>query len=280
MSKSVKFFSLFSIWAIFSILLFTSCSSRRKSLIKTSNGVRNYKLQDNSGEYLLEKSIGLQAKKNRFFVKRKLIDVSKPHRKILEKSISISTPGMLKRKLPILRPEISQYTVWFEGKKHFSQMKLNEKNKSLEVTTHSNQVKNKKEVPFPKGKGVYCFFSQLIECVKQTGFMQISSKKNTGVMNFIIIWDGYPFYSEIYPSIPNSVFSNGQLEFVKKSKHGLYRFSLTVEGQELIYELNRNFLVVKHFWVTQGLSMVLNTYVEPYKDPSEVKKRIKKRNEK
>ena len=51
-----------------------------------------------------------------------------------------------------------------------------------------------KQVKFPvKGIGLYCFFSQLIECAKYTGFLSKALDANAGQMNFYLLWDGFPY---------------------------------------------------------------------------------------
>ena len=38
---------------------------------------------------------------------------------------------------------------------------------------------------FPEGKGIYCFFSQIIECAAVTGFISEAMKQKSGRMNLL-----------------------------------------------------------------------------------------------
>lgn len=172
--------------------------------------------------------------KNQLVLKRQVFSSDDPEKKPLEKSIVISTPGSLK-KINVLRPLRSQYTVWFEKKKYFTEMKLDVKKKSLEVRMVSpeKQWNGVKHVSFPRGKGVYCFFSQVVDCVALTGFINEAVKREAGEMYFHLIWEGYPYFMEQYLNIKEEVFTRATFKYDGKTGDGHFRFTLEAGGQSL-----------------------------------------------
>jgi hypothetical protein len=216
-----------------------------------------YELSDNSGKFILERESGF-ANKGKDFVVKTLVKNKDGKGKVLERSVTISNFGTLKGKVRVLRPKVSQYSVWFDGKKYFSEFNLNIKKKSLDLKMISPepQWKGEKSFPFPKGTGVYCFFSQLIECVKATGFLNLSSGKGAGEMNFHIIWDGYPYIQEQYLNLPGEVFSQAVFKYDGVTAKGDYKFTLFFQGHSIFYFLNKLGVLTKLFWVSQGMTLV------------------------
>lgn len=234
--------------------LFTFNSSSASG--NTNKVKKVFQLTDKSGKFLVEREKGFNRTKNQFIVK-KSIKVS-GETKELEKLIVISKLGSLKKSLTILRPEISEYSVWFEGKKYVSRMKVNEKSKTMEVrlTSPEKQWSGKRSFPFPKTMGIFCYFSQITECARATGFIDKAIKRDSGSMKVVVIWEGYPYFQEQYLNIPNSVFTEGSFEYDGKNSKGERRFTLKVGNQAIFYFLDENRELMKKFWVSQGLSMV------------------------
>ena len=216
---------------------------------------KTFQFVDKSGEYLLTRESGLLEQKNQIVVKRKLFS-QQGKDKPFEKSISITTPGYIK-KIKILRPHISQYSVWFDGKKYFTEISLNKNKKKLEVTMESPEEKwqGARLVDFPEGNGLYCFYTQIVECAHQTNFFSLSKQKKSGVMKFHIIWDGYPYIHEQYPDIPNDVFTKASFRYDGKNDDGHYRYSLNFANQTIFYMINDNNRLAGIHWVAQGLSI-------------------------
>lgn len=214
-------------------------------------------LTDKSGKFSVLRESGFGNKGKEYIVKKRVFLYGGDRSKILEQSIVISSPGTLKGETTILRPKISQYTVWFENKKYFSELKLNLKEKTLDISLKSpeKQWNGNKKVPFPKGTGVFCFYSQIIECANISKFIKMSSEKETGKMNFHVIWDGYPYFQEQFDNLPSNVFSEAILEFDGRNKMGQRRFTLNVAGQSIFYFIDSKNRLIKQFWVAQGLSM-------------------------
>ncbi|MCO4792897.1 MAG: hypothetical protein KC493_04245 [Bacteriovoracaceae bacterium] len=240
------------------MLLLQGCSFFKKSStnnLTKSNSKRIYDLEDKSGRFIVERENGYIKNKNQLILKRQVFSNDDPTKKPLERSIVISNPGKLKS-LTVLRPFRSQYTVWFEKQKFFTEMLLDTKNKSLVVKMSSpeKQWNGTKNFPFPKGKGVYCFFSQVIDCASVTGFLNQAIGKQAGEMYFHIIWEGYPYFMEQYINTREEVFSRATLKYDGKTKNGFSRFTLEAGGQSIFYLLDSRAKIQKIFWVSQGFT--------------------------
>lgn len=243
------------------LFLFSSCSffNRRMSHEKNAHSTEKYYLNDKSGKFLVVTETGM-SKKSNFVFKKRILSINGDKNSPLEQLISISKKGKLKLKkggsLQILGPNISQYSVWFEGKKYFSEMKLDSQNK-LTVRYTSPEADNSgvKNITLPKSTGVRCFFSQLVDCVKATGFLKASQDQGAGKMHFQILWDGYPFLQDQYTGLKETPFSQALLEFDGKNKSDERRYTLKTAGQSIFYFVDKNNDLTKMFWVSEGLTL-------------------------
>lgn len=213
-------------------------------------------LTDKGGDFLVERESGRLGNQNKYAVKQQLTTTSNTNQ-VLEQLISISQIGRLKN-LHILRPEKSQYTVWFDGKKYFSELSVDVEKKMLIVNLESpeKQWNGRTEKAFPTSTGVYCFYTQVIECASFTGFIDKAIEEKTGVMNFYIIWDGYPYIMEQYQGIPVEVFSPASLQYDGQTADNEDRFRLEFAGETIFYMVNKNGKYDKQMWVSQGLSKI------------------------
>ncbi|OFZ39135.1 MAG: hypothetical protein A2504_16250 [Bdellovibrionales bacterium RIFOXYD12_FULL_39_22] len=235
------------------------------SVISDKKGSDTFSLSDRSGNFLVSREFAFKKSTNEFILKKSISLDSNPEKKqnsaskkIVEKSITISTSGVLKKTIPALRPKISQYTVWFDGQKYFTEMKTNTKTKSLDITMRGPELQwnGKKSVPFPPGMGIYCFFNQLVECIQATSFFTKAAAADSGMMNLHIIWDGYPYLQEQYLEMPAEVFTAAELSFDGYTENDEIRFSLTFANQVIFYVFEHNGALAKMFWVSQGFSMI------------------------
>lgn len=215
-----------------------------------------FEMTDKSGRFDFSRESG-KATDNRYVVKQQ-IRLPDGERKVLEQSISFSQIGKLRGEIDILRPALSQYTVWFDGDRYFSELKTDVEKKSLVVNMVSPEPEwnGERTIPFPDDNAVYCYFSQLIECAFITGFIEKAIDKRAGSMNMIILWEGYPFYMQQYPEIPQEPFTRAVLEFDGQTKDQGLRFSLRFSGQSIFYFVTKSGRYDRHFWVAQGLSVV------------------------
>ena len=249
------------IWAILFSFILYSCASSNKVQLKKDlvRGEEKFNYSDKNGQFLVRLTSGFNKKENTFFTKRILEIPDKENDNVLEQSVALSEIGTLKKNKTILRPKLSQFNIWFEGKKFFTELKLNSLKKSIEVKMVSpeTQWNGTKLVKLPSTKALYCFFSQVIECAKTIGFLGEAIKKDTGSMNFYIIWEGYPYLSETFSDFPNELFSKAQLEYDGKTKNSEERrFNLKVGGQSIFFVVDGHEQMKKMFWVSQGISMI------------------------
>lgn len=240
-------------------LLFFSCGSLSTKKVEDilTNSEERFNYTDKNGQFILKSASGLEKKSKTFFTKKILEIPGSGKEKILEQSIVISSVGILGKKMSILRPKISQYHVWFDGKKYSSELKINSQKKAVDIkmTSPESQWNGKSSIKFPSTKKLSCFFSQVIECAKISGFISKAIKEKNGVMNFLIIWEGYPYLNETFSDFPSELFSTAQLEYDGQNKKKETRFNLTVAGQSLFYVLNEKKALSKMFWVSQGITV-------------------------
>jgi hypothetical protein len=255
---------------VFSLMItgqFISCSgisTAQKNKIKNEN--EKFTFTDASGNFQLKREVGLNKNGKQVFVKTQLLPENGSEKNALEKSIVIGELEEIKfkeKKLTILKPHVSQFTVWLEGEKYFSQVKFDEIGKKIEVVTNTSEKKGnknnneKKTIKLPEnGNGVYCFDSGLIECVKVTNFLKISSEKKAGKMNFNLIWDKYPFLKDSYSQIPDEVLSEASFSYEGETTDGELKYVLSVGDQAIFYHFDKNFNFVKKFWVSQGITQI------------------------
>jgi hypothetical protein len=228
----------------------TSSGSNNQKVTKT------FQLTDKAGKFRVDRDKGFNKKKNQFVVKKSVKSFESG--KELEKLVVISKLGTVGGKLSVLKPEISEYRVWFDGKRYLSRMKVNSQTRSMEVTLKSpeKQWQGTRSIKFPSGKGVFCYFSQITECARATGFLDKAIKNEGGVMKVFVIWEGYPYFQEQYLNVPNSVFSSATFEYDGKNAKGERRFTLKTSSQSIFYFVDQDLELEKKFWVSQGLSMV------------------------
>ena len=227
-----------------------------KELLANHDEQFNY--TDKNGQYSMTISSGLDKKGKSFFTKRILELPNRQKDKALEQSVVISSLGSLKKKLMILRPKISQYNVWFDGKKYTSELKINTAKKAIDVkmTSPESQWSGNRQVKFPSSTTLPCFFSQVMDCAKVSGFISKASEKKTGTMSLMVIWEGYPYLNETFSDFPSELFSEAQLEYDGMTKEKERRFNLRVAGQSIFYVLDDKDVMKKMFWVSQGITMV------------------------
>ena len=246
---------------LFFASFFLSCSffSQKESKVPRKTATPSYKkayeLIEKGGRFSVFREVGKSKKEKDYVVKKRIY--SPNEKKVVEQSIAIATPGRLKN-INIVRPRIAQYTAWFDKKRYFSELRLDAKNKSmvLKMDSPESKWKGSRTIPFPRGTGIFCFFSMLVECVAATGFIEEAMEKGNGKMNFHLIWDGYPYVQEQYQYLPDEIFSSAEFVFEGENESGEKKFSLSVGGQTIFYLIKPGGFLTKVFWISQGMSMV------------------------
>jgi len=211
-----------------------------------------FKLKDESGEYSLVREAGPGKENKTYVVKRKLKTIGNQTSKIMEKSISISDKDEKE-----LTPKISQFSVWYNKKRHFSQIELNKEEKHLKVTWESPNPKYNgiKYYPLKKDKEHHCFFSQIIECARYLSFLEKSEKNESGSLKLQVIWDGHPFFQQQFVNFNTAVTSSAVLEYDGKNRKGQKRFSLKVENNSIFYFLDKKDRLMGQYWISKGLAI-------------------------
>ena len=249
---------------IFTFFLLVSCTllnnqkKTNKNLLSTKgySYKAEYSLSDKSGSYVVKKETGLDQNKKLFVTKEQILPEDNDENKVLEKVISMSKPGKIKD-IPLFRPESSQYTVWFDGKKYFSQTKIDEKHKELTVQLISpeKQWMGLKKFSFPVDSLHFCYFLQVIECMNYTGFIQKAIKHQAQEMSFYLVWEGYPYIQEQY-LIPDGPFVQAKLTYEEKISDKEHRFSLSFGNQVLFYFVDNIGQTTRKIWISQGLGLL------------------------
>ena len=224
-----------------------SCSSLQTNNIKNTRNSFNFK--DRFGLYNLEREV---RNKNNQLILRRQLSPQMQRSLVLEKTIVVSQLGTIgKKRMPSMRPVIAQHTIWFEKQKYFTQLKVQPKTKTLEVVMKSPEKKwsGQKLIKFPKGK-IFCFFSQIPECVKYHGLLTSNNKPK----EFYIIWDNYPYHQETYENVGESVFQMVRFQY-NGEENGLKIYSLSLGNQIIFYHFNYDKEFERMYWIAQGVSL-------------------------
>ena len=243
---------------IFLILLlsfFSSCSGNLKK--EGMNYNRNFQMTDGQGKYEINQKVYL--KKNNIITKYRLNGINDEGiEKILEKNDIISLIGKLKNGPRVLRPRYSKFNIWIDKKKYSSIIKINLKTKKYDVTSKiANKEEKKESVSIPKkNNGLFCFYSQIIECMKINKFISKAIDNKGGKAKLHIVWDGYPYRQEIYEKIPEELFTNAEFQYDGIKKNGNFDFALHFGNQAISYHLDSELRLTNMFWINQGISIV------------------------
>lgn len=235
------------------LLLLTACS-----ILGTKGapqeGKRTFNYVDVSGKYIYTRESKLL--KNRMITRTQISTASG---NLLEKSIMVSQLGTIKeargRALSI-RPFGSEFTVWLEGKKYESRMKLDPKSKSMLVDLNSpeDKWKGRTSTPFPRGKQ-FCFFSQIPDCLYHNNLLFRAQQGKGEGMGFYVVWDSFPYVQEQLSNIGTRLFSSAVVKYEGTAKN-ILRYQVEVDGQTLLYQFSKSYDLVRMFWVAQGISIM------------------------
>lgn len=254
MKNRLRFIGIFLVCILSSCAYFEGILNHsNKHISKSKIG---YKLTDKSGQYYYQREIGFDTKGIDFIVKNEIFNDEISRSKVLERSISISSVVNIYNNASFI-PKVSQYSVWFEGEKYFSQTKLNWKKREihLKMISPEGQWDGERIIKLHNDVKYICYFSQVMECAIKNGFIAKTAKFDGGEMNFHIIWEGYPYVMEQYVGIAENIFAKAKLSFDGNLKSGIRRFTLQVDDQVIAYFLDKKNNLVRTFWVSQGLSI-------------------------
>lgn len=229
----------------------------KKEESKKLNGDLKYEFVDTMGSFIKLKKTGLDTHKN--IIVKSIIYAENKENAPVEKLISISTPSQKISNIKLLEPHKSETVYWFDGQRYKSIISINQSSQQITaIAIASEKEWNKKKVfKINLNKRAYCFFSQIIECVKESGFFEKSRVQRSGAMNLEIIWDGFPFFNEQYLNNKTNLMSRGKFSFVGKETKNLFKYALNVDGQIIHYFIYQDKHLAKMFWVSQGISQTL-----------------------
>lgn len=237
------------------LFLLISCAHKANNFTSIQKSKKSFHYKDISGSFVIQRDIA--RKKNKIINRQQIInpnDIAAP----LEKTVTMSKLGIIKTskgQRRSLRPVASQHSIWFNKKEYFSQLKIIPEKRSLEVVTRSPEDKwNGKElIKFPKGN-IFCFFSQVPECLKAHGLLSKLENKQTESINFYIIWDNYPYQNQQLSGVSNSAFQSAVLKYSGKSKSSL-KYAVDLTNQTIFYHFDNQKNLENMFWITQGISL-------------------------
>lgn len=237
------------------LFLFMSCSVtgvKGRSGEKKSLTSQDYTLTDFSGEYLYRRDVKKLSRK--LITRVKIFSKEGYHE--LESLVSVSKIGTVKgaagKNKTALIPEVSQFKVWFEKKEYFSQLKINRKEKKIEVLTRGSSLEPEKIKTYkvPHGK-FFCFFSQIPECVKLQNLLLLSARKS---VKLYIVWDNFPYHNEQYEGLGKGPLTLATMSLSSHSVNDL-RYSLDLGNQVIFYHFDKDLSFKKMNWVSQGISL-------------------------
>jgi hypothetical protein len=236
------------------LLILLSACSMLGTKGTPKEGKRTFNYNDVSGKYIFTRESKLV--KNRLITRAQ---ISNSSGKLLEKSIMVSQIGTIKdergRTLSI-RPFGSEFTVWLEGKKYQSRMKIDPKSKSMLVELNSPEEKwqGRTSTPFPKGKQ-FCFFSQIPDCLYHNNHLFRAQQLKGEGLSFYVVWDSFPYVQEQLSNVGTRLFSSAVVKYEGSSKNVL-RYQVEVGGQTMLYQFSKSYDLVRMFWVAQGISIM------------------------
>lgn len=237
------------------LLIISSCSS---TLLKGTpkEGKTTYSYVDESGKFnFIRESKNI---KQKLVTRNQLVDRRGSGSKLLEKSIMVSQIGSIKNKngrLLTVRPQASEFTIWLEGKKYVSRMKINPGKKAMSVTLDSPDPKwqGSQEIPFPKAK-YFCFYNQIPECLYHNYLLTLASEHENQRFDFYVVWDSWPYIQDVLSHVGKNLFAPASVKFDGENK-GLFRYIVEVEGQEVLFQFTKSHDLVKVAWISQGITI-------------------------
>lgn len=237
------------------IFIIVSCSSPFRTG-HLPEGSKNYSYVDESGNFDYRRDF--KKDKQLLISRLQLIEKSDGKPKMIEKSLMVSRLGSIKNKknrLLTVRPEAAEYLVWIEGKRYSNRMQLDSKKRSMNVRFDGLDIRgqNEESIIFPKSR-YFCFWGQLPECLFYNHLLQNAYSNQIDKISFYIIWESYPFNSDLYTGLEKGLFTQASLKF-EGELDNLLRFSVDFMGQSIFYHFDRSFHFVKAAWISQGVTI-------------------------
>jgi hypothetical protein len=233
-----------------------------KKIDGVTNEVRHFKVSDAEGEYDLSRETGIDIKGKNAYVKSEVGDLNAGG-KIIKISVSLSRIEKFKlkdREINVLRPKISQYSQNRDGVESVSQILLDYEKKKIKFSHRDGKTKKTEKQSFDmmanaKSNSIFCFYSQIEECIKVTGFLNLTREKKAGAMNFNMIFDADPFLADLSKEKVNTISYSASFEYEKQDDDGGARYVMKFGDYEIDYKFDKDNQMVKKNWIAQGLSI-------------------------
>ncbi len=222
-----------------------------------NNSVTTFQYTDVSGSFTLQRRSNLKDKKIYF---QRLIYQDSFDKSVEKLRTIMQVGGVYGGEGVHFRPVISQIQLWMEGKEFSSQMKLNLKEKSLEiVSTGKSKQAQKVMVPIGKEHKLLCFFQQLPECLKMTGMLRKLIENKDQEFEISVVMESYPFNELLYSDFSNNPIYRTRIvqgsQDMLDSKNEIV-LNAEMGEQTINYKFSRSGEFLGMFWVAQGISMV------------------------
>ncbi len=177
---------------------------------------------------------------------------------VVEKSVTFSEVVALQNGSKIFRPQKSEAIYFLNEQKYISKLTFDYKKEVVRIQMDSpeEQWRGTKEYSLPKGNGAVCFYSIITECAVISEFFANAVKNNSGTMNFILVWEGYPYFQEQFLNLPPTPVTEATLTYDGRNNSGFYRFSLSAGGQSQFYFINKDGQLINHYWSSQAYTRV------------------------
>ncbi|EQC46933.1 hypothetical protein [Bacteriovorax sp. Seq25_V] len=236
--------------------MFSSCAYLNLDKIEVKPEEASFVQTEEAGSYKVQRSIGYNKDKD-FISKTLITDMEKPD-VVVEKSVTFSEVYELNKDSKIFRPIKSEAIYFLNGQKYVTKLALDYKKEIVRITMDSpeDQWNGTKEYSMPKGNGAICFYSIVTECAVVSSFFENAVKNNSGTMNFILVWEGYPYFHEQFLNLPPTPITEATISYDGRNSAGFYRFTLNAGGQSQFYFINKNGQLVNHYWSSQAYTRV------------------------
>jgi len=244
---------------LLSLLVLSACANPEMSHKVFEDGTKatTYVYRDVSGEFECAREI--RKNKSKLATRTRLMSSAGRGNKLVEKTFALSEVGSVKTgkgRITAIRPSLAQHTVWLEGKRYFSQMKLLPKERKLNVIMQSPEAKwnGTQNLNLPKGR-IFCFYSQLPECLLLSGLLNKVATGKDPRASFYLVWDSYPYHQEHFNGLTESPFSSARVLLEKRNKGSNY-YNVELADQVLGLHYTKAGEFIRMFWTSQGISVV------------------------
>jgi|GEM_PF-5213910 len=146
------------------------------------------------------------------------------------------------------------YQLWIENIPHVNYGKWNPetKNLSLKIFKEKKQISEVNQTVQDSPLSPVCFFFSLPECLSKLNSSLFSLKLPK---EFFLIVEGYPFFSQLYPSFPNKAVVKGTLFFDKYLSQEYIQLRLQIDHTHIFYVLSKQGELKAMFWPEEGVIM-------------------------